>query len=353
VIHRQNWLDVRAYLHYIERVRQNDPETVKRARSHLRHLLEWADASPLPRVRTVDPTFPTYLLTARADGKAKTLAPASIVKCLAFTRQFFSHARAEWPLRYKSISESWVELLQPPRAMRADSRLVVHQFYALEDVQHIAAVATETLHEERGKVAVAMLYLSAMRADALASLPISCVDIARRTIRQLPEAGVHTKNSKAAETYLLEIPDLLAVVEAWDHRVRDTLPPSALWYATLSNDGMATTPTTQAFAGRNNTVQRDVRLICERAGVTYLSPHKLRHGHVMWARQYARDMDDFKAISQNIMHSSMVITDSTYGNMLNDSLRTTIARLGTSQTGDEKSIEAKLDELLKLVKIRG
>lgn len=122
MIHRQNWLDVRDYLNYIERVRQNDIETVKRARSHLRHLLEWADDSPLVKARGIDPTFPSYLAAARSITHDQPLAPASIVKCLANARQFFSFARAEWPLRYRLISESWIDLLQPPRAIRSDSR---------------------------------------------------------------------------------------------------------------------------------------------------------------------------------------------------------------------------------------
>lgn len=349
MINRQNWLDVRAYLHHIERARQNDPETVKRARAHLRHLLEWADETPLPSTRKIDPTYPTYLLTARSDGKAKSLAPASIVKGLANARQFFAFARSEWPLRYKPISESWIEILQPPRHVRAESRVPVLQAYTLEDVQKIAAVATETLREERGQIAVCMLFLSGMRADALASLPVSCVDVSARQISQLPERGVRTKNRKAALTYLLEIPDLLAVVERWDRRVRTALSPSALWYSTLSTDGMTLTTTTKAFEGRNSVIEHDVRLICQRAGVPYLSPHKLRHGHVVHALKQARNVAELKAISQNIMHKSITITDGTYGNLINEDIKATIARLGQgSQTGGD--LEKKLDELLELLR---
>jgi len=351
MIHRQNWLDVRSYLHHIERVRQNDPETVKRARAHLRHLLEWADESPLPSARKIDPTYPTYLLSARSDGKNKPLAPASIVKGLATARQYFAFARSEWPLRYKPISESWIELLQPPRHVRAESRVPIIQAYTLEDVQKIATVATETLREERGQVAVAMLFLSGMRADALASLPISCVDLAARQISQLPEHGVRTKNRKAALTYLLEIPDLLEAVERWDRRVRAALPSSALWYATLTSDGMTLTATTKAFEGRNSAVEHDVRLICERAGLPYLSPHKLRHGHVVHALKQARNVAELKAISQNIMHKSITITDGIYGNLVHDDVKNIIARLGQPQAGDD-DLQRKLDELIALLKTR-
>jgi site-specific recombinase XerD len=328
MIHRQNYLDVRAYLDHIQRVRQNDPATVKRARGHLRHLLEWADHHPFVKARLVDPTFPSYVLTARADGQARTLAPVSIAKCLANARQFFTFARAEWPLRYKPISESWIELLQPPRHVRMDSRLPVREFWTLDNVHKIVAVSTETLREERGKVAVCMLFLSGMRADALASIPIACVDLDRKAIYQLPERGVRTKNRKAAITYLLHIPELLEVIKRWEALLSTFhLPPSTLWYATLSTDGMQFTPTSQAFTGRNNVIQRDIKLICKKADVPYLSPHKLRHGHTVYALKRAQNVAQLKAISQNIMHKSLVTTDQIYGKLLNDDVQEIIASL--------------------------
>ncbi len=346
MIYRQNWLDVRAYLHHIERVRQNDLETVKRARAHLRHLLEWADETPLPKARGVDPTFPAYLLSARSDGKDKTLAPASIIKCLANARQFFAFARAEWQLRYKSISESWVEMLQPPRHLRMDSRLPVRQFFSLEDVLKIAAVSTETFRQKRAKAGACMLFLSGMRADVLASLPVSCVDLENNQIMQLPELGVRTKNRKAAITYLLDIPELLAVVKSWDQRVRG-LPPTALWYSTLTRDGMSLTATTKAFDGRNNVIERDVRLICDLVGIPYQSPHKFRHGHVMYALKQARNMPELKAISQNVMHSSVTITDQVYGKLIANDVQDIIGNLGKN-----KGVELtdQLAELLRLIK---
>ncbi len=78
---------------------------------------------------------------------------------------------------------------------------LLDMLYNLENVLKIACVSTEALPQERGKVAVCMLFLSEMRAEALASLPISCVDLSAGEIAQLPEAGVRTKNRKAAITF--------------------------------------------------------------------------------------------------------------------------------------------------------
>lgn len=328
MIHRQNYLDVRTYLRYVDHVLQNDPSTVKRTRAHLRHLLEWADATPFPKARTIDPTFPTYLVQHQDDRHAKTLAPASIAKALANARQFFAFARLEWSLRYKTISESWIETLQPPRQVRASARLPVRQFWSFEDACKVAAVSTETLREARGQVAVCMLFLSGMRADALATLPIHCVDLEHQAVLQLPEFGVRTKNSKAAITYLLTIPVLQEVVNRWQTRLMESdQPRTSLWYATLSTDGMRFTVTSQAFENRREIISKDIRLICQKAGVSYLSPHKLRHGHSVYALKRARDMGQLKAISQNLMHESVVTTDQIYGKLLNDDVQQIITSL--------------------------
>jgi hypothetical protein len=65
-----------------------------------------------------------------------------------------------------------------------------------------------------------MLFLSGARASAFTTLPISAVDLPGRTLHQWPELGVATKNGKRATTYLLPIPELLAVAQTWDDKVR-------------------------------------------------------------------------------------------------------------------------------------
>jgi site-specific recombinase XerC len=345
MINRQNYLDVRAYLRYCDQVRQNSPETVARNRAHLHHLLTWADSTPLPKSRQISPGFSNYILTARLDIPGK-LSPSSIKKGLEAARGFFTFARDQWPQRYHAITATWIESLQSPRGSRIESHLVEHQAYTLADVLKIVRVPVETLRELRGQVAAAMLFLSGMRAGALATLPISCVDLAKREIRQLPELGVRTKNRKAAVTYLLDIPELLALVDRWDRLVRVNSPDS-LWYATLTRDGMALTETTPAHAGRCDLVSRDLRPVCALAGVPYLSPHKLRHGFAVHALKLASNMSELKAISQNLMHSSVTITDSIYARLVNDDVRTIIGGLGKATPIPP---DDRLDEILRLLR---
>ena len=85
--------------------------------------------------------------------------------------------------------------------------------------------------------------------------------------------------------------------------------------------------TKHAFTGRHNIIAKDIQLICKKANVDYLSPHKLRHGHAVYALKRASNMAQLKAISQNIMHESVVTTDQIYGRLIDDDVQQIISKL--------------------------
>jgi len=139
--------------------------------------------------------------------------------------------------------------------------------------------------------------------------------------------GVRTKNKKRATTYLLDIPDLLDVVQCWDDVVRSRLAESALWYAPLVQAGVALAKAYEKSQNRRVKFSTSLRRLCERAGVRYRSPHKLRHGHAVHALALAKDVADLKAISQNLMHSDLKTTDGIYGILKDEDVMTRIGGL--------------------------
>ena len=52
-----------------------------------------------------------------------------------------------------------------------------------------------------------------------------------------------------------------------------------------------------------------------KVGLPYHSPHKFRHGHVHYGQAHSKTQEDYKAISQNVMHSTTGITDQFYSNV--------------------------------------
>jgi len=143
-----------------------------------------------------------------------------------------------------------------------------------------------------------------------------------------PALGVRTKNGKAATTYLLDIPDLREVVQRWDAVVRPQLPPSAAWYTPLvSRWGEQTLSSEPPGRNRHQAVYKRMRKLFDAAGLPYQSPHKFRHGHAVYALQHSDTMADYKAVSMNLMHADIRVTDSVYAPLASEEVRQRIAGL--------------------------
>lgn len=253
-----------------------------------------------------------------------------------------------WPERYAAVTPMWMDSL---RAVTPDSGSVDdRELYTVDDVRALLAVETSTLKGQRVKAAVAMLFLSGVRDGALVTLPVAAVDVAGLAVRQWTALGVRTKFSKSATTHLFEIEDLLEVVREWDVRVRRALDPDAMWYANLSQaPGRKHVVAVRTQSRhRAKSLRRDLRWLCARAEMDYLPPHKLRHGHIVHGLQHATTMADWKAVSQNVMHSSMAITDAQYGDLLDRDVGTRIAGLGGG--GGQVDAVAELEALLARLK---
>jgi integrase len=342
MINRENYLMVRRNLEYRTRVLQNDAHTIATYWQSLKHLLQWAGGKSFKDASKIMPPFPEYLLTARNKRREddlpedKPLTPKYMGKVLSHARAFFEWARL-YERGYTGVTEAWVKTLQVRRSAGTQSRLQERSYWRLEDIRKILALTPENLREERDIAAIAFLFVSGMRIGAFVTLPAACVDVARRRVMQLPEMGVQTKNHKAAVTFLLPIRDLQAVVEKWDERIH-SLEGEYNWYPALNTDGWAGTKLKPGllkgrYTGRAEAFDEGLKLLCGRAEVPYKSPHKIRHGHGVYGVKNARDMGQLKAISQNMMHANVGITDGIYGKLAEDELGEILSNFGIKEDG--------------------
>ena len=101
---------------------------------------------------------------------------------------------------------------------------------------------------------------------------------------------------------------------------------------------------THSFLGkhRNIRARKDLQDWLGRVGLPYHSPHKFRHGHAVYALKNAKDVPALKAVSQNLMHKNLSITDGVYGILSDLDVREQIVTLG-------KQVENK-EELIDLLK---
>jgi integrase len=300
--------------------------------------------------KNIKPAFPVYLLAARNDGRPKQLAPATMKKACEYARDFLTWCAREQPVKYKGLSVAWIDTIRPARSRGMQTELKAHEYYTLEDMLKIAAIDAPDLKLKRDRAAACFLFLSGMRADAFCTMPISCVDLKAGRVSQVPASGVRTKNRKAAITTLLQIPILIAIVQEWDGIVR-ALPHNVNWYTKITNDKARFTGIRSESRGSVMLLERGIKAICEAAGVRYLSPHKFRHGHAIYGISRVKDIKGLKALSQNLMHSSVSITDGIYGNLVEDDIYLEISQLAvsTEKPAGAPDLASQVSQLLEFL----
>ena len=85
-----------------------------------------------------------------------------------------------------------------------------------------------------------------------------------------------------------------------------------------------------------------------KVGLPYHSPHKFRHGFAVYTLKKGQDMGDFKAISQNMMHSNLSVTDGIYGIFSEKEVKNRITGLSNSHQVGKYSNE-ELNKLAEMI----
>ncbi len=347
MISRANYLLFDGFLRHLNDVAQVGRDSFERYTSYLKPLLYWAGERPLGQVADLRPTFPQFLLEKRGRQENEGLSRSTLRKSCQLARRFFQWARLEFPRDFRAVTAAWIETLRPPRLPEPQRE---HVFVTPEEALHLARlpVPAGDLAGLRDQATAAFLFLSGMRAGAFGSLPLGAVDLAGRQVKQWPSLGVHTKNGRSRTTYLLNVPELLEVAGQWDAVARSQLPETAMWFTPITiRWGQQILSPEPAGAHRNGAVTGRLQGLYQRAGLEYKSAHKFRHGHAVFALQHARTMADYKAISQNLMHSDVRITDGIYAPLLGDEVRDRIASLTTVQAAQLRCLDRDLDSLLR------
>lgn len=344
LISRKNWADCRRYLEYHTEVWHSSADTVRIYRTALDHLLRWATDTPFAKAPDLRPVFPRYL--AELGG----VSVGYQAKTLEIARGFLEWVQERFPDAY------------PGRAYRETLRTVAgyeaaapeRELVTLAEAVALASAPAATLTEERDRAAACMLFLSGARAAAFCTLPLLAVNLDLYELRQWPALGVKTKNGKAGTTYLLqteEVAPLLAVVRAWDAKARAGLPPTAPWYALVHYTAQEFAEEQSPGRSRVSNLEKHLAAWCARAGVAPKSPHKFRHGFTVYAMELCETMDDFKAVSQDLMHEKMGTTDAIYSALKSSQVAERIAEMSKRRSqggGREERIRQLAEELFKV-----
>jgi len=158
-------------------------------------------------------------------------------------------------------------------------------------------------------------------------------------------AGCGYQEWETRHNLLLPSPELLSVAQIWDDVVRLKLPPTAPWYAPISSR-WGCQSLADAEPGKNRHQALDKRLcrLFNLAGLSYKSAHKFRHGHAVYGLQHAQTIADYKAVSMNLMHEDIKITDEIYAPIMSNEVQLRISRLSDSKLDQ---VENNLESLVR------
>ena len=191
----------------------------------------------------------------------------------------------------------------------------------LEQVGHVlASMPTATALERRDQALIAFAVVTGARIGALASFRIGHVDVVGDFVEQ-DARTVQTKASKSFRTYFMPVYGAaVRIVEAWVRELeRDHLwgRDDPLFPATemgLGPDG-GFVPVGLARRGwtTSDPVREIFRRAFEAAGLPYYNPHSFRDMLVRYGMSLNLSPEAMKAWSQNLGHSDVLTTFTSYG----------------------------------------
>ena len=352
MINRSNYQKLQTHLRYLRDVEQIDEKSVSRYEAYLDHLLVWADEQSLAEADRIEPALPVYLANYTKTRGGQSLAPSTVKKIIAVSKRALIWMKESEPTEFRRLSARWINALNPPKMT---PQVDEHRFISFDQVQKLITMPVEDgdLATLRDQAAAALLFLSGMRPGAFCTLTLECVDLASGTIKQWPQLGVATKNTKHATMYLMQLPELMAIADRWDRVVRAQLPPTGPWYTpVISQWGAQWLSDAPPGKTRKTALAKQMRKLFAKADVPYLSPHKFRHGHAVYALQHAKTMADYKAISMNLMHNDISTTDGIYAPLAADDVRERLSRLLEPKTNSSSPITDDAisdDELIRKI----
>jgi len=316
MINRVNYLLLKEYLNSLATDSKRHRISLTRYEFYLRHLLNWADEIPFSLAHSIPQSLPIYAQNLPGKNGKGLAAPETIKKIINNAKAFFNWAKEEHEADFSTLPKKWIDNLSSPRIPK--DILTVHDYVEYDEILQIARaqIPSQNLTLLRDQAAACFLYLSGARAAAFTTLPILAIDLPNRLVYQSPKLGVHTKNKQGAVTALLKIDELLAPVKRWDEIVRSTLPNTAPWYASIEQSWGANHKLC-AESGKNRNIALDKRLgeLYEFVGLEYKSAHKFRHGYAVYGITHARSMAQYQAVSRNLMHANISITDEIYASI--------------------------------------
>jgi integrase len=250
----------------------------------------------------------------------KPLAKATISSKLMALKTFFGWLAGQPGFRSK-LTYSDAEYFRPSANDERIAKAAREKPVAsLEEIRHvIAEMPAETDIQKRDRALIAFTLLSGARDNAIASLSLRHVDLARQLIFQ-DARDVRTKNRKTFTTWFFpvgrEVEQIVVDWIAFLKGERAFGPDDPLFPATkvsLGDNGFEADGLDPRHWKNAAPIRRIFGAAFPRAGMPYVNPHSVRNTLVALGQRLCKTPEEFKAWSQNLGHEHVLTTFTSYG----------------------------------------
>ena len=207
--------------------------------------------------------------------------------------------------------------------------------------------------ERRNRAVVALAMLTGARDGALASLRLKHLDVAEGVLRQ-DGREVQTKFAKTFSTWFFPVGgEAVSIVTEWVEWLRQQHrgDEDPLFPATQVGLGADGGFVAEGLARHGWSTAAPIRSIfreaCADAGMHYFNPHSLRDMLAQLGEQVCQSPEQFKAWSQNLGHSDVLTTLTSYGAVPAHRQRELIRAL--EPTDQSQSVSLQQIEKLKAI----
>ena len=348
----------RDYFHYLAQAMGRDEATIDGVAKSLARFEESTRAKDFKKFhREQAVAFKARLAGALNARTGERLSKATVLSTMRDLRAFFfwlahlpgfkSHI-AYADADYFNLSDKDVAIARATREKRVPS---------LEQVHHVLAMMPAgTVLERRDRALIAFTAMTAARVAALASFRLEHVNLAEGCVEQ-DARTVRTKFAKTFRTYLMPIGgEALAIFTEWTGELqRDHLwgPTDPLFPATamgLSETG-GFTPVGLARNGWASTgpIREVFKRAFAAAGLPYFNPHSFRDMLVRHAMTLNLSPEAMKAWSQNLGHTDVLTTFTSYGAVPAHRQGELIRAAEQVKAGDDWTQDADVQAMLKAI----
>lgn len=312
----------RDYFRYLKEARGRDEATIDRIAKSLDRFEEFTGRREFRRFhREQAVAFKRKLAETISVRLGEKLSKATLHSTLRDLKAFFEWLSREPGFRsliaysdadYFNLSEKDAMIA---RARREKSAPTVEQVRRV-----LAVMPANTVLERRDRAVVAFTALTGARANALASFQLGNVDLAGGFVEQDARV-VRTKFAKTFRTYFMPVVEGAEVIVAdWVKELRAQHlwgPSDPLFPATsigldhlggFRADGLAR----QGWAS-TGPIREIFRRAFRAADLPYFNPHSFRDMLVRHAMSLDLSPEVMKAWSQNLGHSDVMTTFTSYG----------------------------------------